>query len=216
MKISLSTVLAGFGLIASFITPMAHATPIQNTTGLTGTFQTETFDTNFGNDSAAASQFAGIHFSKGAYISDTLSTQFPNVLNSSVVNYSFSSCILPSCPSVTISFDNVQSGAAFAFVANDGSATFSAYLGGSLVESFTSPTLLATGGQFYGFDGISFDSIVIDAATVNNAFLIDNLQSKNASAVPLPGSIALLLAGAIGVTCSRRRANSTGKVNSTV
>jgi hypothetical protein len=209
MKISLSTVLAGFGLMASFITPMAHATPIQNTTGLSGTFQTETFDTNFGNNSAAASQFAGMHFSKGAYITDSLSTQYPNVLNSSVVNFSFNSCILPSCPPVIISFDSVQSAVAFAFVANDGSATFSAYLGGLLVESFTSSTLLATGGQFYGFDGISFDSIVIDAATVNNAFLIDNLQTKNASPVPLPGSIALLLAGAIGVASSRRRANLT-------
>jgi hypothetical protein len=211
MKISLSTVVANLAFtvasvvvsVVALTTPMAHATPIQNSTGLSGMFQTETFDTNLGNDSAAASQFAGIHFSNGAYLTNFYSGLVPNALNSSVVNFANNSCPVPVCPAVTITFDNIQSAVAFAFLSGDGTSTFSAYMGSLLVESFTATTLYATGGTFYGFDGINFDSVVIQSASNNNAFLIDNFQTKNASAVPLPGSIALILIGAMGVLGTR-------------
>ena len=58
------------------------------------------------------------------------------------------------------------------------STTFSAFLGGSLVESFTAASdsgFPADSGRFYGFEGIVFDEIRLSINAVNMGANLDNL-----------------------------------------
>jgi hypothetical protein len=103
-------------------------------------------------------------------------------------------------PSSTLSFTAPVDGAAFQWAPNGGASyTLSAYLGATLVESFsvsvdTNAINGVSGWGYYGFDGIVLDRIVIAAG---NAFLIDNLETG--SPVPEPTTLLLLGSGVIGV-----------------
>ena len=68
--------------------------------------------------------------------------------------------------------------------------TFSAFLGGSLVESFTAASdsgFPADSGRFYGFEGIVFDEIRLSINAVNMGANLDNLQ-YNVANVPEPAT----------------------------
>ena len=196
-SIKLST-LAAAALLCAIA---AQASPLHNLTGLSGTFATENFDSNAGDGSAAAAQFAGMTFGGGNFVNNGFNGVFPNMVKSVIANFVSPSTITSP---TSVSFAAALSEAAFAFVSNPQDMTFDAYLGAGLVESSTYATGL--NGDFYGFTGITFDRIVITGdSTGNNAYILDSLQTK-AAAVPEPGMLALLgLAGLGALVASRRR-----------
>jgi len=138
-----------------------------------------------------------LSFSSGLYVDNTYSGVFPNMSGNVIANFQ------PCCTTPTfLSFSGAVYGAAFNFVSNPGTSTFSAFLGTNMVEQFTGYT--GYGGEFYGFSSILFDSIRIDSGGINSAYIMDNLQVV--SAVPEPETYAMLLVGLglIGFMARRR------------
>ena len=200
----LSSTLLSFSISAILFATPSQATFIQNTSGLSGTFTTETFDTNAGDSTPAANQFAGLTFGTGDFVSNLFDGVYPNMTGSVIANFtSFEGCgITGICITPTfINFSSIMSDVAFAFVTDPGTSTFSAYLGANLVESATANT--DYGGNFYGFTGIAFDSIRIDSGGASSAYALDNLQSR-ANSIPEPASLTLLGLGFFGLVASRR------------
>lgn len=179
----------------------AQAIPINNTSGLTGTFLTETFNTNSGNGTAAANQFAGLAFGPGMFVNNDYAGVYTNLSGSSISNfYPNCTCYDPT----TINFTSAVTDAAFAFVSNDQSTTFAAYLGSTLVESFTVNT--SNNGRFYGFGSSLFNQIRITSSGSNDAYLIDRLQRRLAPvSVAEPGTLGLLGLGMLALGFVRRR-----------
>lgn len=182
-KISCVTVLAA----SAFFNFGVQANTIQqSTSGLTGLFTTETFDAGT-PATLAGNQFTGLSFGSDLYVDANYSGAFPNMNGNVIANF------LNNCNCVTptfISFDSAVTGAAFNFVSNTGTSTFTAFLGSTQIEQFSAPT--GYGGEFYGFTNILFDSIRVDSGGGNNAYILDNLQ---VSAVPEPETYAMLLVG---------------------
>ena len=99
----------------------------------------------------------------------------------------------------SILFSLDQTEVAFTMASNRATHVLSAYLNNSLVETFNVDG--STWG-YYGFTGIVFDEIRMDA---NAAMLIDNLQFSTSTSVPEPASIALLSLGLAGIGFSRKK-----------
>lgn len=122
----------------------------------------------------------------------------------SIGNFSFC-CGTESNP-VSIFFGGPTTDAAFQFITNDSppDSTFSAYLAGSLVASFTAPTGLDA--SWFGFTGLTFDEIQVSGGGPGNFFLVDNLEfSASSSAIPEPATSGLLGAALIGLYTLRRK-----------
>ncbi len=102
----------------------------------------------------------------------------------------------------SMNFTNAVSDVAFSWLTSPGTTTFSAFLGFTLVESFTTATSNAnTGnGRFYGFESIVFDRITFRLTSPFGAnWTLDNLQFNVATtAVPLPAAFPLF-AGGLGL-----------------
>lgn len=180
----------------------AQAASFNNSTGLDGitAFTTETFD-NAGvpENTLAGNLFAGLSFGPNIYTSNSYGGAFANFTGGSLTNFQ------PCCTAITsFSFNAPVQAAAFAFVTNQGTSTFYAKRNGSVVESFSAPTNTQGSVNFYGFSGISFDTIEIHSGGVNNAYALDNLQ---VAAVPEAETWGMLLAGlgALGFVARRRQ-----------
>lgn len=111
----------------------------------------------------------------------------------------------------TITFNNSVSDATFALSSNAGTGTFTSFLNGTQVETF-SASLVNTAlpesnvnrvGNIFGFTGSLFDQITFTTAGSSGASF-DNL-AFNVAPVPLPASLPLLLAGAGAMFAVRRR-----------
>ncbi|WP_332854466.1 PEP-CTERM sorting domain-containing protein [Duganella sp. S19_KUP01_CR8] len=164
-------------------------------TGLSGIYSTETFTSALAENAVAGSNFAGVTFGAGNYVTGAYDGTFPNMVGTVLSNFS------PCCTTpTTMTFASNLSGAAFNYVSNDGESTFTAYLGATQVASFTATT--GYGGEFYGFQNVVFNSIKIDSGGVNNAYIIDNLQT---APVPEPETYAMLLGGLGLLALVRRR-----------
>ncbi|MBU0638987.1 MAG: PEP-CTERM sorting domain-containing protein [Planctomycetes bacterium] len=104
-------------------------------------------------------------------------------------------------PKLRIDFDEPMTAFAMAWITNPGTTTFTAYLGGSVVEQAALATDYDDANICYSvFENITFDAIegTIDAAFLS--FRIDNLQ------VPEPGALLPLMLGLATVVGCRRRA----------
>ena len=183
----------------------AQATSISNSSsGLTGTFTTENFDTWIPNSSSGASS-PDLSFDSGQVAVSGL--VYPNISGNSIFNETEWAS--------TFSFLGPVSGAAFNFVSTVGETTFTAFLDEVLVEQFTALTDDIASNNFYGFTGISFDRIHIDTSNTDNvAYLLDNLQVASSfdgspvTQVPEPESYAMFMAGlALMGFIARRRKN---------
>jgi hypothetical protein len=164
-------------------------------TGLSSPTTTITFDeVALAPNTTVTNQFApfGVSFSPLVYYSPQ--TGFPNIDGNDVGNFGNG----PDIFSVTLAFTNLQTAAAFALVSNGSSYTFEALLGGSTVDSFSTNVVYTSANNFYGFSGISFDSIRLTSNS-SDYFLIDNVQFGTVSAVPEPSTWAMLILGFAGV-----------------
>ena len=182
------------------LTSIAQAASIQNSaTGLTGDFATETFSADAENHAAAGNKFSDLTFGAGNYITSDYSGRFPNIHGQVISNFTPPS--YHSAAETSFTFALPVSGAAFNFVTDSRSSTFTAFLGDTQVETFSAVTNYD--GNFYGFENISFDSIRINTQSTRPAYILDNLQTQ---AVPEPETYALMLAGlgALGFVARRR------------
>lgn len=177
----------------------AKATPINGTvTGLTSPSAVLTFsEVALASGTALTNQFSpfGVTFLGGAFY-DPQPGLFPtvaagNFLTGNNVTNPF-----------TIIFTAPVGGAALQFVTNPGTTTFTARLGAVTVESFVATTQF-TSILFYGFQGITFDNILINVSSDNNAALFDNIQRATA-AVPEPTTMILLGTGVLAALRRRR------------
>lgn len=186
-------------LLACLFAGSVNASIILSTSGLTGTFITENFESNSGDGSAAGSQFAGITFDAGLYVSNSYSGAFPNMNGSVLANF------YPCCQDpASFSFGSDLSDLAFAFVSDPQTTTFSAYLNNNLVESASLATAYA--GNYVVFSGFVFNEIRITGVGQSDAFIIDDMQFK-AAQVPEPGILSLLGLALAGIGFSRKKYN---------
>jgi len=102
--------------------------------------------------------------------------------------------------SMTISFNSLVTGAAFAAVDQGSIFTISSFLGGGLVETVNINIGFNPGVGFIGFENSGFDTITISTVT-NSAIAIDTLQFS----VPEPGVLALFGLGFGGLVLIRRK-----------
>lgn len=175
-------------------------------TGLTSPAYTIDFNASIGPDNTpVTNQYAGqnVLFSGGWNYGNT---PYGGGAYGDGALYNFQPCC--SVP-LWISFTTAVNGAAFNFESNDGISTFTAYLSGNQVATFSGPTSVSTAFLWYGFNNITLDQIRIDPESlVNGAAGIDNLQvGSRVVATPEPASLALLGTGlfAIAGIGARRR-----------
>jgi hypothetical protein len=198
MRTRVGLLTVGFALVAA----AAHATPITGSaTGLSSPIATLTFsEVALASDTPLTTQFAAFGETFAGVFYDPQPGIFPTV---SAGNFDGTGTI--DSP-FSVFFTSPVTAAALQFVSNPGTSTFTARLGGTTVESFSAATSVATPFPFYGFQGITFDEILINAGGSNNAALIDNIQTGSSAAVPEPTTLLLLGSGAFVAWRHRRRA----------
>lgn len=184
----------------------AGATFLSGNVGLGPTAQTITFDElALGVNDPVTTQFAALGVSFATAFANPDSASYPNLSGNRIGNFQAGQT---QGGTFTAAFAHALSEAAFSYVSAPATSTFDAFLGNTLVESDFASTSLTSTANFYGFSGITFDRITITVDSFDHAFLLDNLQTVGAdvTAVPEPGSWALLAGGVACIGVLRRRA----------
>jgi hypothetical protein len=180
----------------------AHATQINGaSTGLSSPASTITFDeVTPAAYTLITNQYApyGVTFSPGLYY-DPQPYNGTGISGNLAGNFNTSGILTP----VTLNFTTTETAVAFGAAGDDTPYLIQAFLGATLVDSFT--TSWGTGG-FYGFAGEDFNSIVITQAGTGGGpyYLIDNIET-DPLATPEPSSFLLLGTGLLGASVMLRR-----------
>ena len=193
------------------VAPVAGAQAINRAaSGLAAPAQTITFEGQ-ANGASANTQYSGQGVTFGPNLYYTTNGYFSGTGGATTALNNFTPAGCNTCASPTdIFFSSAVQGAAFQFITNPGTSTFTALLNGNLVYAFsgTTDTNGTITAEWYGFDNtIAFDQINIQSGGVNNAFALDNLQT-GVVATPEPASMTLVATGLIGMFgFARRRRN---------
>lgn len=205
----MKNMILNFAAMGFLIGPMgANATPIEGANaGLSSPGTTINFGNNlFGDGTIITDQFDGLTFgsdSAGDPWRYRTATQGPGIVD----GHLFRGAPDQNPTEWSLMFDTNIFEAAFnfkAFSADTHYWTISSWLEGSLVETFTFNNVSEDGSLFYGFENSLFDEIRIMNLMDDAGFEFDNLQYSS-SAVPEPGTLALLGLGLAGMGLTRRR-----------
>jgi len=202
MKTSLRSLAAGMFLFLLGLP--AQADTIDNSFGLSSPATTLGFDEWGANGVAITNQYVGDGVVFTSTPSGPLVTLFSNglpAMNQYALNQGGGS--------FQIQFQGTVNEAAFGFLTNPGTSTFTALRNGAIVEQFSRSTEYWGAADYFGFTGITFDTIEVTPGGAGQAFRLDNLQfGQVAIETPEPGSLALMLVAlaGFGVVLRRRRA----------
>jgi hypothetical protein len=196
------TSLLSLGLLACCAIQSAKAVFFHNSTGLANPATTVTFDNSGLADNAiVTNQFPGLVFSPHVYkFSANLCTSCTGFANDFVANITTSST--GQVPVVTMMFASPVSAAGMAIVDQGSNWNVEARLGALLVDSGNLTVPFQPGAGFIGFQGVTFDRIVITAPSSSAAIGIDTVQFNP---VPEPASIVLAGVALFGCFAQRRR-----------
>ncbi|MBP0017934.1 MAG: PEP-CTERM sorting domain-containing protein [Cyanobacteria bacterium SBLK] len=196
--------LAGSIAVGISFVGTAEALTFNNSTGLTNPAQTITFDEiALPNNTNVTDQYSslGVEFAPNL-VFEIVRTPTTNFTGNHLKNF------FPVTNPFSINFTDPVNSAAFAFINNASTSTFTALLDGSIVESFSSPSVFVP-NNFFGFTDIVFDEIQIDVGGGGNYMRLDNIQFTVAS-TPEPSSIfGLLVTGSIVTGTALKKKRST-------
>lgn len=190
----------------------ASAAPIVNSFGLSSPQTTLDFD-GLGAGTPVENQFAG----QGVVFSQTLNG--PLVTLASGIFAGMDGFALNQLNgSFQIQFLGTVTEVAFALMTNPGTSTFRALLNGVEVESFTAGTGYAfdpSPGTWFGFSGITVDTIEILSGGDGQAFRMDNLQYGQVTApaqLPLPAALPIFAGGLVFFSLIRLHRKHVGRL----
>lgn len=200
-NLTLTTAVAA-ALLLSDLQNTASATPIQNSFGLSSPHTTLGFE-GLGAGTPVENQFAA----QGLVFTQSLTG--PLVTLASDAFAGMDGFALNQGSSFQIQFQGTVTEAAFAFMSNPGTSTFRSLLNGVEVESFTvgtSYTFDPAPGTWFGFSGLTFDTIEV----LSGPFRMDNLQYGQVTApaqLSLPAALPIFVGGLafFSVLRSRRK-----------
>ncbi len=205
----------GVSITSVLVGNAAQGTSLINATGLTDPALTITADEFIlANGTVVTNQYSslGVTFSPNVYYNSEnggLGVFPPAVTGNYFGNFDTIGSVNINDP-FSIEFSTDQTEVAFGLApGSDGTATFTALLNGSTVESFS--TSVGTFSQFYGFTDSLFDEIQVelDLANIDDIAVFDNIQlgTVASASTPEPGTILGLLAvGSIGALVRRKKA----------
>jgi hypothetical protein len=206
-KITLTAAVAA-ALLLSAPLNTASATTIQNSFGLASPHTTLDFE-GLGAGTPVENQFAG----QGVVFTQTSGGPLVTLASDSFAGMD-GFALNQGNGSFEIQFLGTVTEAAFAFMTNPGTSTFRSLLNGVEVEAFTVGTGYAfdpSPGTWFGFSGLTFDTIEVLAGGTGQAFRMDNLQFGEVTApaqLSLPAALPIFVGGLTFFSVLRSRRKS--------
>jgi hypothetical protein len=162
-------------------------------------------EVSLANGTRVTDQYAafGVTFTPGITYLDRVSPR-PNFENPAAVTFEISDGRVEAIDPVSLRFTEIVDAASFAMTLGANTTRFTALLGGVAQESFdTSVVGAEAANNFYGFEEILFDEILIDVQSGDRTGALDTISFRVAE-VPLPAGLPLII-GALSIFAILKR-----------